>query len=386
MLRRLGDVCEIIMGQSPAGETYNAIGKGVPLINGPVEFSPTPFGRTIRSKFTTAPTKFCKENDLILCVRGSTTGRINIAGFDACIGRGVAAIRANGYQPWINYFVHSKRDYIYALGAGATFPNVTSTSVADLKLPFPPLPEQGHIVRILDEAFATIDKVKANVEKNLADTRALFEVDLDSTFVGGQGWVRRKLSDFARTQYGISVPMNESQRGFKIFRMGEVRDGRLIDTGTMKYADVEESEFEKYKLRPGDVLFNRTNSFELVGKTGIFDLPGDYCFASYLVRVLPNPGVMLSNFLNYFMNSAIFQISVKQKASRSINQANINATILSNEFVRFPESLEVQQSIVNRLDRLRARTERLSSGYRQKLTALDALKQSVLHQAFSGNL
>jgi type I restriction enzyme M protein len=173
---------------------------------------------------------------------------------------------------------------------------------------------------------------------------------------------------------------------YEIFRMGEVQGGRLIDTGRMKFADISRSEFKKYKLQPGDVLFNRTNSFELVGKTGIFDLQGDYCFASYLVRVLLKPNVMLSAFLNYFMNSERFQVSVKKKASKSINQANINATILANESVRFPESLKEQKTIVIRLDHLREETQRLAGVYERKLNALDALKKSLLHEAFAGKL
>ena len=143
---KLGEVCQIIMGQSPDGGSYNANGDGMPLINGPVEFSEGAFGRTIRSKFTTQPTKLCNENDLILCVRGSTTGRMNIAAFDACIGRGVAAIRAPQYQPWINYFIHWKRDDIYRLGTGATFPNVSGAVLSELNLLLPPASEQHRIV------------------------------------------------------------------------------------------------------------------------------------------------------------------------------------------------------------------------------------------------
>ena len=72
-IKRLNDVCDIIMGQSPDGDSYNTTGEGTPLINGPVEFSDDAFGKTVRSKFTTQPSRFCKTNDLILCVRGSTT-------------------------------------------------------------------------------------------------------------------------------------------------------------------------------------------------------------------------------------------------------------------------------------------------------------------------
>src|SRR5262249_34220125 len=137
-------------------------------------------GETIRSKFTTQPTKFCKKGDLILCVRGSTTGRMNIAGFDACIGRGVAAIRAKQYQPWVNHFISSKRDEIHGKGTGATFPNVSGATLENFELVMPALAEQQRIVNILDEAIGGIATAKANAEKNLENARALFESHLQS--------------------------------------------------------------------------------------------------------------------------------------------------------------------------------------------------------------
>jgi type I restriction enzyme, S subunit len=184
MTRTLREVCEIIMGTSPPGETYNSTGEGVPLINGPVEFSPGPLGKTIRSKFTTAPNKLCRKNDLIICVRGSTTGRTNIADFDACIGRGVAAIRARECQQWINYFIVSKRDDIYALGTGATFPNISVEALGSLKLLVPPVDEQHRIVRILDEASDRIAIAVANTEKKLAALDGLKKSLLHQAFSG----------------------------------------------------------------------------------------------------------------------------------------------------------------------------------------------------------
>jgi type I restriction enzyme S subunit len=270
---------------------------------------------------------------------------------------------------------------------GATVGTYTIVKAKNTQIPIPSLPEQQRIVGMLDEAFDGIAIAKVNAEKNLQNARALFESHIQSVFARrGKGWVEQRIGDVGKTQYGLSVPMNDNGKGFKIFRMGEVQDGRLIDTGRMKFADINGAEFEKYKLQPGDVLFNRTNSFELVGKTGIFDMPGDYCFASYLVRVLLNKKVMLSEFLNHFMNSKSFQNSVKQKASKSINQANINATILSNESVRFPESLKEQETIVARLDSLREETQHLESLYKRKLDALEALRKSLLHQVFTGKL
>ncbi len=153
----LGQVCEITMGQSPPGDTYNTTGKGVPLINGPVEFGPDPFSHTIVNQYTTAPTKLCKKGDLILCVRGSTTGRMNIAGYSGCLGRGVAAIRSKDSQTWMNYVINSLQDKIYQLGVGSTFPNVTSRNLASLKVPLPPLSVQQAIIAQIEAEQKLVD-------------------------------------------------------------------------------------------------------------------------------------------------------------------------------------------------------------------------------------
>jgi type I restriction enzyme S subunit len=195
-------------------------------------------------------------------------------------------------------------------------------------------------------------------------------------------WITKRLGDVGKTQYGLSESMNEDGKGFKIFRMGEVQEGRLIDTGRMKRADISRQEFEQYKLRTGDVLFNRTNSFELVGKTGIFKLKGDYCFASYLVRLNLDRKKVLPEFVNYFMNSDGFQKSVKEKASKSINQANINATILANELIRFPESLLEQQRIVATLDTAFASIDTVKANAEKNLQNARALFESHLQSVF----
>jgi restriction endonuclease S subunit len=314
-------------------------------------------------------------------------------GFECCLGRRMGLVRIDGERVVPRFFLYQYiappfREFLSGRTIrGATVDRLSIKEFPSFPIAFPPLSEQHRIVRMLDEAFDGIATAKVTTEKNLRNARALFESRLQSIFIRrAAGWVEKRLGDVGKTQYGLSEPMNEEGKGFKIFRMGEVQDGRLIDTGRMKFADIDRAQFEKCKLQPGDVLFNRTNSFELVGKTGIFDLPGAYCFASYLVRVILDKKVMLPEFLNYFMNSEGFQTSVKQKASKSINQANINATILSNESVRFPVSLSEQRSIVTRLNSLRQETKRLESIYQLKLATLDALKKSLLHQAFTGQL
>lgn len=144
--KNLGEVCEISMGQSPKGSTYNKAGEGTPLINGPVEFGPLPFSKTVMSKWTTEPTKMCEAGDLILCVRGSTTGRINLSGFRACIGRGVASIRYRKNQEWLNYFIRANQQNIYAMGSGSTFPNVSGKVLSQIPFPEAPIDVQNKFI------------------------------------------------------------------------------------------------------------------------------------------------------------------------------------------------------------------------------------------------
>lgn len=179
----LNSVAKIIMGQSPKGESYNTDGEGVPLINGPVEFDKNSFGRSKSIKFTTKPTKFCEEGDALLCVRGSTTGRMNIANEKACIGRGVAAIRAKENQEWINYFIQSSRDYIYSIGTGATFPNVSSKQIEKIQIHFPDINEQKKLVKKLKEAYRHVTNMSDVIQQSLKNYKKLKSAVLNQTLL-----------------------------------------------------------------------------------------------------------------------------------------------------------------------------------------------------------
>ncbi|MGA2515629.1 MAG: N-6 DNA methylase [Thermodesulfobacteriota bacterium] len=164
--KSLGEVCQIIMGQSPPGDSYNNNGEGVPLINGPVEFGPMPFSQILMTKYTTQATKMCKKGDLLVCVRGSTTGRTNIAGFDACIGRGVAALRAIGCnQKYVNYWLFTQRQQLYEMGDGTTtFNNITADTLQAIKIVLPNETTQKAVVDRLDVEVDTLQRLTASLE------------------------------------------------------------------------------------------------------------------------------------------------------------------------------------------------------------------------------
>lgn len=386
--KSLGDVCEIIMGTSPPGDTYNMTGEGVPLINGPVEFSSGSFGRTVRSKFTTAPNKLCKKDDLILCVRGSTTGRMNVAAFDACIGRGVAAIRAKEFQPWINYFIRFKREDIYNLGTGATFPNISSADLANLLVPFPPLPEQRRIVGILDEVLEGIATAKSNAEKNLQNAHDLFESHLETMFVKlGKGWAERQLGELATFRNGINF--TKASRGETVRIVGVkdfkghwwapldnletvVADGILPDSDTVKR---------------DDLLFVRSNgSQELIGRCLLVgDISDKVTHSGFTIRArLHDKNCAKPQYLCHFLRSNTARRTMIDSGIGT-NIKSLNQATLSSLRIPLPPIAE-QDKLVDRFEALKRETERLETVYRRKVAALDGFKKSLLHQAFSGQL
>ena len=167
---RLGDIALVVMGNSPPGSSYNEQGLGVPLINGPVEFSAGAFGLTICRKYTTKPNQMCTTGDMLICVRGATTGRTNIAAFDACIGRGVALVRAWDAQRYVNlYLWHVGKEFL-AAGKGTTFPSISYADLAGKPLPLPPLAEQHRIVAKVDELMGLIDRL-AGTRRSREDCR-----------------------------------------------------------------------------------------------------------------------------------------------------------------------------------------------------------------------
>ncbi len=165
----LGEVADITMGQSPAGDTCSENSSGVPLLNGPTEFGfthPTPVQFTVDAK------KISLVNDLLFCVRGSTTGRMNWSDQKYALGRGVASIRHKSgqkYRKYIRGIFDFKLSALLAEATGSTFPNVSKVQLENIEVLLPPLPEQKAIADVLSSFD---DKIELLREQNKALEKA----------------------------------------------------------------------------------------------------------------------------------------------------------------------------------------------------------------------
>ncbi|MBW7909418.1 MAG: N-6 DNA methylase [Kiritimatiellae bacterium] len=209
--------------------------------------------------------------------------------------------------------------------------------VRSYTIPLPPLDEQERIAAEL-EGYR---KVIEGARQILAAYKPTIRIDPE--------WEIKPLGEIAEMQYGLSSPLNTQEQGYRTFRMNELVDGIAIDAGQMKRASITAEEFAKYRLQRGDILFNRTNSYEHVGRTGIFDLHGDYVFASYLIRVAVDRKQADPMFISRWMNTSEFQRAAKAFASRAIGQANINASNLAMCPIPLPP-LAIQRQIVAELE------------------------------------
>lgn len=152
-----------------------------------------------------------------------------------------------------------------------------------------------------------------------------------------------------KCEYGLSLAMNDNKNGVPMFKMDDMSDAFLV-SDNVRYAEVSESEHKHFKCKVNDVFFNRVNSEEFVGRTGIFkNSDVDAVFASYLIRLQPRQELALPQFLNIFLNSKYGQVQVDRYKRRAVNQANVNAQELQEFFIPIP-SIEFQQKIADLVD------------------------------------
>ena len=221
------------------------------------------------------------------------------------------------------------------------------------------------------------------MNKQKSGTCESSEVKVEGPYDLPEGWKWVKLKDVVlRLQYGLSKAMNKEGIGFPIIRMNNVTyDGRL-DLSELKYVDIDYETAEKFMLNKGDILFNRTNSKELVGKTTVFNEEGKFVFASYLIRVVVDRKKVIPEFISAFFNSKRVKERFLNMARPAVQMANINARELSN--IEIPLApLDEQRRIISRLEQLIARVEEVKKLRKAVKEETEKIMQAALNKIFS---
>lgn len=288
----------------------------------------------------------------------------------------------------------STMDRINNTCTGARMPRANMNEVLDFNFPLPTLPEQHRIVAILAKAFDGISIAKVNAEKNLKNARALFESHLQSVFARrSEGWVEKKLGDESVLKIvdgdrGINYPKASDfyDDGHCLFlNTKNVRPDGFDFESTMFITEDKDRQLRKGKLKRHDVILTTRGT---IGNVGLYseDVPFDNIrINSGMLILRPNNRVILPPFLFELLRSKIIKDQI-EKHTTGAAQPQLPIKTLVNFVIPVPKNLEDQRTLVARLRTFEPETRHLESIYRQKLAALDELKKSLLHQAFSGEL
>lgn len=284
-----------------------------------------------------------------------------------------------------------------AMSRGSVRRSLAFKDLADFVISLPPLPEQrkiAHVLSIIQRAIELQDKVIASLrelKKSLmhhlftygpVPVDQIDRVPLKETEIGTvpEHWEVVRLGEaITQAQYGLSM-RGESTDKYPIIRMNNLSDGR-VDINSLQYVNLEKNTYSRFRLNKGDILFNRTNSYELVGKTSIFNLNGEYVFASYIIRLVTDDNRLISTFLNHYLNMESTQGRLKLLATRGVSQSNISASKLKGFLIPIPPIFE-QKQIANFLTLM---DQKINVEDTRKST-LQSLFQTLLHLLMTGQV
>ena len=385
--KKLADLVEVQNGYAFSSKDYSESGHFLMRI-----------GNVQNGYISTADPKFIKlpadgslqrfvlsEDDILVSLTGNV-GRVGViqeSHLPAALNQRVARISIRKDSPatreLLLLFLCSDwfREELIGAGHGAAQQNVSTKDLVEIEIPVPPLAEQQRIVGLLDEAFEGIATAKANAEKNLQNARALFESHLQSVFTQrGPGWVEKRLDTIAEFSQGIQVGLGDQSNAPA---KGLVRFIRIIDytqgTNDIRYV---QDPGRRYWADKSDIVMVRYGTPGLVGR-GI-----EGVIANNLFKISILDGSLTNDFLAYFLSQQTVQDYLSSQGSSTMPA--LTFTQLGAVMVSFPHELEKQNAIVSKLDDLREETQRLARLYERKHALITALKKSLLHQAFTGEL
>lgn len=320
---KLGDICDIVMGQSPKGESCNNVGEGIPLLNGPTEFSEF-YPKAIQ--FTNDVKKQCMEGDLLFCVRGSTTGRMNWADKEYAIGRGLAAIRhksGTDYKYFVKALIDYKLNEILSCATGSTFPNVGKDLLNLLPINIPQIFEQKKISGILssfDEKIELNNKINANLEQQAQAIFKSWFVDFepfqDGEFVDSElgmipeGWRVAKLSELCKS---VSKTHDFKKEKLIFLNTGDIDKGIFLHKN---YSLVKGMPGQaKKSINREDVLYSEIRPINSHYAYVDFE-SSDYVVSTKLM-VIRSSGIDSRRLYQYLTSKSVINILQAEAESRS---------------------------------------------------------------------
>lgn len=273
-------------------------------------------------------------------------GKVAIAGVEMFCNQGFKNLICSEkiMNEYLYWFLKGKTKYLNSLGRGATFKELSAKIIGNIELEVPSIQEQKEVVIRLRKIDQIIGVFEREVELLDELIKARFVEMFGDPIENQKDWEVVKIRDIVTdVRYGTSKPAVEGGR-YPYLRMNNLTVDGGLDLSDLKYIDIPDNEIEKCVVRKGDILFNRTNSIDLIGKTAVFNLLDDMVIAGYIIRIRLNDQILPDVFSQY-MNLETMKKILRGMAKGAVNQANINAQELQSIKVYIP-NMELQKQYV----------------------------------------
>lgn len=327
-------------------------------------------------------TKMMPPDTVLIALTGATTGVVGYLTFPACANQSVTGIlpSASHHPKYLYYYLKSIRQKVLDLSYGGAQYHISQGFVQKIEVPLPPLHEQQRIAKILDHADAIWQKNREILKKynQLAQSVfvQLFGDPAKNQNVFPLGSIRDLVSE---VKYGTSAKASDSGQ-YPYLRMNNLTYGGEIDLTDLKYIDLTSAEEKKYLVEYGDILFNRTNSKELVGKTAVFKEIQKMAIAGYLIKVKTNKKAN-PDYISGYLNSNHGKLTLRSMCKSIIGMANINAQEFQDIKILIPP-LALQERYSEIIDRINIQKKNEV----ESLLKSKKLFQCLMQKAFKGEL
>lgn len=258
--------------------------------------------------------------------------------------------------------------------------NLKITTLRELPINLPPLNEQRRIAEVLRSADEAIASARSIADQARTIWQGLTERLIWDPLEQDAAVGRPLGAALSGSDYGVNASLSNEPVGHAILRMGNLQDG-FIDATDLKWAEIAEAEVEALALGVGDILFNRTNSRDLVGKVALVRESTDFLYASYIVRLRVNRSVADPYYLFAVMHSRRAQARFKSIATPGVSQSNINPTNLKKQTIPLP-ALAEQREVAAQLQAVEA-TCRAAM---EEVEALHQIKADLMSDLLSGRV
>jgi type I restriction enzyme S subunit len=277
---------------------------------------------------------------------------------------------------------------------GTAIKNVASVKILkEIEVPVPSLQEQQQIVTILDQAFEAIDQAKANIEKNIANAKELFQSKLNAIFSQkGDGWEEKSLGQVCYVLNGYAFKSKEviEESNTQLLRMGNLYKNVLdLNRNPVFYPDSFSEKYKEYLLKEGDLIMSLTGTVDKTDYGYTVKVPQvdvNLLLNQRIMKIeVHNSQILNKDYLKNYLLSPDFLTRLYDTSSGT-RQANLSSRIILNLNINYPKEIEQQLKVVEQFKKLRIYTSKIENEYIKKLTNLEDLKKSILQKAFAGEL